>query len=132
MHFENICIDNNIKINNIIKEKENIIKEKNKLIDILENSLKDANNSIEKLKNEKHNLEELNNIYKTDHECLKEIAKQPKNVNTTNNNNSKILTLISPFNINDKDKIRNIVNDNYNVNYIFSGQKGCAKFAFEI
>lgn len=127
VHLENICVKDIFKIHQIIKEKEDIIKKQQQIIQEKEDIIKDQNILIEKFKNDKHTLEEINNIYKSDHECIKEIAKQPKNIT----NNNKTLNLITPFNMSDKEQIKNKVDNNYNLNYIFSGQKGCAQFVLE-
>jgi hypothetical protein len=137
IHIQNSCIINNNNLNNFIKE----LKDKYDC-DIKE--LKDTYESdIQKLKIELKNtkqkmydqekqiieLKSVTNILKDDHNCLKDIAKQPKNI--TNNNNNKILNMISPLDFTDTNSLKTIIDENYNMNYLFSGQKGIAKFASE-
>ena len=116
-HLENVCMkDFNIfKINDIIGE-------------IIEINSKEKDKIIEKLNNENNTLKEINNIYKLDHDCIQNIAKQPKNIVNSNN---KILNIITPLDFTSKELIKNTINDNYKLDYIFSGQKGIAKFAFD-
>ena len=63
---------------------------------------------------------------KGDHEFIKEIAKQPKtnNTNTTNNN----LNITSVLDFNNLDKIKDLIHDDLNIQYIIDGQKGIARF----
>jgi hypothetical protein len=119
----NICLKKFITKNNLKYHLENLCM---KDIDILKiNDLFiEKDNLIEKLKYE------LNNIYKSDHECIRDIAKQPKNIVNANTNN-KILTIVSPLDFTSKESLKNKINDNYKLDYIFSGQKGIAKFAID-
>lgn len=127
-HLEKICLqgifNNTLKINELIKEKDNIINEKEKEI----NFLKNINNVYDK---ENYALKEINKVLEIDHELLHDIAKQPKIVNNTTNNMNKTLNLVSALNFSDKNHIKSIIDNNYSLDYILSGQKGCAKFAFE-
>ena len=59
---------------------------------------------------------------KGDHEFIKEIAKQP-NINTINN-----LNITSVIDFNNLDKIKDIIQENFNIQYIIDGQKGLARF----
>ena len=61
---------------------------------------------------------------KEDHEILREIAKQPKNT-TTNNNTLNITSSIDFDNI---DKIKDVIQNDFNINYAINGQKGIARF----
>ena len=117
----------------ICKKKEEIdyktfMKNKEKEISFL----KSENNKLKIQLNEKNlyiaKIEAENELYKEDHNFIKEIAKQPKNVNTTNNNN-KILNITSNIDFNDKEKIKELIENNYNINYVLDGQKGFAQFA---
>jgi len=142
-HLEKKCILSFINANKlleekegIIKEKEDIIKEKEDIITEKEGIIKEKDTIIEKLINDNNKyteeiieLKSICKVLNSDHECIQEIAKQPKNITT--NNNNKVLNVITPFNINDKAQIIDIVKNNYNINYIFSGQKGCARFVYE-
>jgi len=112
-HFKNCNTNDYIKLNTIINENKEYIK------DLEELNKKYLEEIIE--------LRNTCDIYKSDHTCIQEIAKQPKNITT----NNKILNVITPFNITDKEQIVDIVKNNYNINYIFSGQKGCARFVYE-
>lgn len=138
-HLQKICMKDVFKINESI---EKLIKEKDDIIQTFEfniikhqDILKEKEDVIEKLKIENDNMTkqnygllQVNEILKTDHECVHEIAKQPKNINNMMN---KTLNLITPLNLTDKEQIRSVIDNNYDLNYIFSGQKGCAKFAVE-
>jgi hypothetical protein len=92
------------KYENKIKELERIIIEKNIIISKLEGSI---------------------DVYKEDHQAFVDIAKQPKN-NTTNNNN-KVLNIKSSFDFEDKMLLENALS-NYNLEYFLDGQKGIAHF----
>lgn len=72
-------------------------------------------------------LQTKNNIYEKDHEFIKEIARQPKNINQTNNNNKYLY--LSPLSFT-KDEITNTVNNNFTKDHFFNGQKGVAEFAY--
>ena len=120
-HLEKKCIQNFMTANKILEDKNNIIKEKDIIIDKLNVQIIELNKKI-------YGLGEVNRLLETDRDCVHEIAKQPKNIT---NNNNKILNVITPFNITDSDQIVDKVKNNYNINYIFSGQKGCARFVYE-
>ena len=60
---------------------------------------------------------------KGDHELIREIAKQPKN--TTNNNILNISTCLDFDNI---DKIKDVIENDFNIKYAINGQKGVANF----
>lgn len=131
-HLKNTCVDDFYKINCMISELK-IIKSRNY---DLEELLKEKDIRIAKLETI---IETKDNFYKDDHECLKEIAKNPKinntntNISTNNSNttNNKILSLNTPMNFNDFEKIQNLLNAYCNIEYILDGQKGFAKFAIE-
>ncbi len=105
--------------NNMLKEEDNMLKEEN-------NMLKEENKQIQELKEYIIKLETENSIYKKDHECVQNIAKQPRNIT-----NNKILNIISPLDFTSKEPLKNKINDSYKLDYIFSGQKGIAKFAVD-
>ena len=86
----------------------------------------DTNNTNNALKEMNNVIKGMNSVLKTDHDCVHDIAKQPKNIN-----NNKILNILSPMDFTSKDILKNKIEDNYKLDYIFSGQKGIAKFAFE-
>ena len=76
-------------------------------------------------------LEKIVEIYKSDHECVQEIAKQPKinNNNTINNNNNKYMN-ITPFMVSQRD-VERVVNLNFTEDIFLEGQKGLADFTFK-
>ena len=104
LHKEN-CIDDKIK--NIQNEYENEIK----------NIRKEYNNKIKI-------LEEKLEMYKSDHECVQEIAKQPKINNTIN----KYLH-ITPF-ILKEGEIARKVKYNFTEEMFLDGQQGVADFTY--
>ncbi len=117
--------DLNLIKNDVLENLENEIK-------ILENNLKkskdkllDQEKEIMILVKENNVLKGENNILKSDHECVQNIAKQPKNVT------NKILNIIPWLDFTNKEDIKNKIKDNYKIDYIFSGQKGIAKFAVD-
>lgn len=65
-------------------------------------------------------------LYKSDHECVQEIAKQPKNNYTQNNN--KYINL-APLCLTKTD-IENTVNNNFLEENFLQGQEGVANFAY--
>jgi len=105
-----------------------------------------------KLLNEKY-LEEIHQLKETiaglqgemrimskSNDCVYEIAKQPKNNNITNNNstnssnkitnsNSKTVNIAFSLNFKDIDKVKEIIQQKYDITHILAGQKGCAQFA---
>jgi len=80
---------------------------------------------IEKLELKIQNLQEKLEMYKSDHECIQEIAKQPK---TINNNNNKYLN-ITPFIIKQREVERKI-NLNFTEDMFLDGQRGVADFTY--
>ena len=129
-HLENTCLNdlNVLEVNNTFKNKLN---EKEIEKDIEIQKLNDKIYSLEKenieINKQNYCLKEVNKILDLDHKCIQEIAKQPKNIN----NNNKTLNLINSLNLSDTEQIKHLIDNNYNLDYIFSGQKGCAKFALE-
>ena len=125
-------LENEINIlktdNNTLKHENISLKTENSILKNENNSLKTENSS---LKTENSSLKTINKILESDHECIQEIAKQPKNITNTNNTNNKILNIITPLDLSSVDIIKNKINNNYKLDYIFSGQKGIAKFAFD-
>jgi len=109
-----------IKKNNYVKGLEDKVKD-------LEDKLKEKDSQITslqfKLEIYKKDHDTIHEIYKDNYETIKEIAKQPKN--TTNR-----ITFSSSMDF-DVGKIKEIVETKYIEDYIFSGQKGIAKFAVE-
>jgi hypothetical protein len=65
-------------------------------------------------------------IYKDEHKTIRKLALQPK---TTTTNNNNINNIIGSFNMNDTEKIKNIIRNEFSIDDIIEGQKGLAKFA---
>ena len=107
-----------------IRYKENIIndlKVKEKII----RELQYKEDIISELKEEKSELKGQLMTLKDDHSVLKEIAKQPKH--TTNNT----LHITSSIDFDNIDKIKDVIDNDFNINYAIDGQKGVAKFVKE-
>jgi hypothetical protein len=89
---------------------------------------------LEKLLIEKdniiHTLSGELNVYKLDHNTFTNIAKQPKNSNSTTTNNNKVLNISTSLDFEDKTKIKNAL-ENYDINYFLDGQKGIARFVVD-
>lgn len=100
-------------------KKEKLIQEDKDTIKELENKIKELELIIAELNGRLSNSEK-------DHDCVIEIAKQPKITKTTNN---KILNM-SPVNLS-TERIKDIIDTEFNHNYISGGQKGVAEFAKE-
>ena len=147
VHFKNKCITNILELNNTVIKNKQIIsdiesknKEMEKKIKDLEIEIKNKEKieskniqmqmekKIKDLETENNILKGVNSVLKSDHECLQDMAKQPKNVVNTNN---KILNIVSPLDFTNKEIIKNKIDSNYKIDYIFSGQKGIAKFAID-
>ena len=67
-------------------------------------------------------------IYKDDHEFIKEIAKQPKTNTNTNTITTNNLNINSILDFNNLDKIKCLIKDNLDIQYIIDGQKGLARW----
>ena len=107
--------ENEKKIDELKKEYEKKLKKQKKLLQI-----KDI--EICKLQKE---LEVKDEIYDDEHKTIKTIALQPRN-NTNNNNNTNI---IGNLNLDDTEKIKNVIETNFTSDDILDGQKGLANFA---
>ena len=108
---------------------------KNKNFEEIINNLKQKDEQIKLFENEVSSLKTQLEIYKKisedNHECIKDIAKQPKiyTQQIQNNNNNKYLNL-TPLNLTAeivKDKVEN----NFTKNNFLEGQKGVAEFVFD-
>ena len=66
---------------------------------------------------------------KDDHELIKEIAKQPKTTNNNTTNNTLNITTCLDFN--NIDKIKNVIENDFDIDYAVRGQKGLAHFVNE-
>jgi len=108
----------NLRYKFIIEEKDNRIKE-------LEEQILNQDKNIIKINTE---LE----IYKQREErstnVVEEIAKQPR-VQQNTNNNQKIL-ITSPMDLS-QEKMKDMIDNSFNANYMIQGQKGVAKFAYD-
>jgi Rps23 Pro-64 3,4-dihydroxylase Tpa1-like proline 4-hydroxylase len=120
--------------NKKVKEKDDIIEELLKEKDLFEELLKEKDELIDEMKeeilflqNRILKLETENDIYKNDHDFVKNLASQPK---TTNNNNNKIRVMNNFFD--NPEKVKQLVNDKLTQNHICDGQKGVAQFAYDV
>jgi hypothetical protein len=113
------------KKDKLLKEKDDIIEEKNNLLKEKDNLLQQKDDIIEELKNRILKLETENDIYKNDHDFVKNLASQPK---TTNNNNNKIRVMNNFFD--NPEKVKQLVNEKLTQDHIVDGQKGVAQFAY--
>jgi len=133
LNHESICkekeISNKIKVvkeqldNCFNKEKEKLIKHFNKEKEKLQFKLEEKDKIIIELKEKVAELNGRIHTLKDDHEVFKEIAKQPK---TTNNNNT--LNITSSIDFDNIDKIKYVIENDFNINYAINGQKGIANF----
>ena len=113
--IEELLKEKNIT-DNLLKEKDDIIEEKN---DIIEENRKE----ILFLQNRILKLETENDIYKNDHDFVKNLASQPK----TTNNNNKIKVMNNFFD--NPEKVKQLVDEKLTQDHICDGQKGVAQFA---
>jgi hypothetical protein len=109
-------LDNHYSIcNNIDKLKVTILKYKIHIEELIkkgeqqEKKIKELENTIERLA--------INAIHKP----------TTTNNNTTNNT----LNIMSSLDFNNVNKIKNLIDDNYNINYAIDGQKGLARFVVD-
>lgn len=112
-------------------EMQELIKKYESEINLLKNENK---NYLEENQRLRENMAELRGELKSTSkasECVYEIAKQPKIINSsnTNHNNNKILNISTSLNFKDIDKVKEIIDKNCNINHILAGQKGVAQFA---
>lgn len=89
--------------------------------EIKDDEIKQKNLQIIELKIEIERLKNEVEIYKKDHETIREIAKQPRIQNQQNITNLNIFGITS-------DEIKNQVDKNFNKNHLLDGQKGVAIF----
>jgi hypothetical protein len=107
-----------------LKEKDLKIKDKKDFIEELKDEILELKEEIAQFKGQ---LKGKNEIYEKDHECILEMAKQPKNSTTTNNN--KILN-ISTLDLSDK-RVKSAIDTKFVKEYIHDGQDGVAKFTVD-
>lgn len=116
---------------------ENICKTKKYEIQTLKADLEKCQIELEKYKLENQKLKEDVACLKAANKVYNEIVKNNNQItinnnnNKTNNNYSKNITFNSSLNLNDIDKISDIINNKYNINHLLQGQKGVAHFVVE-
>ena len=105
-------------------EKENVKKlEENKIkIEKLEKENEKLRKDLEICELRKE-LEIKDKLYKDEHNTIKNIALQPRTNNTNN--------IIGNLNLNDTERIKNIIEREFTTDDILDGQKGLANFAFQ-
>ena len=116
---QSICLDKykqeNNKLTKIIHDKNEELRITNSKIIELELKLKTQRLEIE------------NEIYKQDRNTIAEIAKQPRQINNTTQNNKIIVT--TPLDLS-KGQLSSIIDDNLSEEHLTMGQKGIAHFAY--
>jgi hypothetical protein len=120
--------DDELKNKLLKKEKdlENKFLKKEKEFEI---KLKEKDDEINRLKELNAELRGKLTTFKEDHEFIKEIAKQPKN--TTNNTTNNTLNIKSCIDFNNVNKIKDVIDNDFNIKYAIEGQKGLARFVTE-
>ena len=117
---QSICLDKykqeNNKLTKIIHDKNEELRITNSKIIELELKLKTQRLEIE------------NEIYKQDRNTIAEIAKQPRQINNTTQNNNKII-VTTPLDLS-KGQLSSIIDDNLSEEHLTMGQKGIAHFAY--
>jgi hypothetical protein len=106
-------------------KKDKLLKEKDYLIEEMKKEKDEMKEEILFLQNRILKLETENDIYKNDHDFVKNMAAQPK---TTNNNKIRVMNNF----FDNPEKVKQLVNDKLTQNHICDGQKGVAQFAYEI
>jgi len=141
IHLQRCKIKKEKEINYIITEKDDIIEEmKKEKDDLIEEHKKEKDELIEEMKKEKDDLieehkkeilflqnrilklETENDIYKNDHDFVKNLASQPK---TTNNNKIRVMNNF----FDNPEKVKQLVDEKLTRDHICDGQKGVAQFA---
>jgi hypothetical protein len=97
-----------------------------KIKDNYNNKLLEKDEVIKQLESKIKNLEKILEIYKSDHECIQEIAKQPR---INNNNTVNKYLNITPFTIKERE-IERKVSLNFTEDNFLEGQKGIADFTY--
>ena len=117
LNHENCCFE---KKDTELKETEKKLNESLNTIIKLKQTTIDLKNQ-----NEYHSeqIKDLNRII----ERLSMKAIDKHTINTTTNN----LNIISPIDFNNIERIKDIINDDYNINYVINGQKGLAQFVVD-
>jgi hypothetical protein len=116
--------EENIKNLNLTLQDE-IVKLKSQIKKLKDKYTKDVN----KLKEEIYRMEGKLQVHENNQDCLYDIAKQSKITNT--NINNKILSIQSSFDFNNTEHVKQLIEEKYDKNYLFQGQKGVAQFAVD-
>ena len=120
--IKTLQIENN-EIKNVLSEKDEQIE---KLLSEKDEQIEKINEKDEEIKNLKVRIMELeieNRIYLQDREIVQKLAMQPK---TSTNNNNKIK--VNNF-FDDPERIKQLIDEKLNKDYVCDGQKGVALFA---
>jgi hypothetical protein len=129
-HHQTICVKNKREINLEIvtqQQEETILKQKIEINNLKEQLQKQEENYKEQLQKQEENHKSQTKVFQEIIEKmgLRAIDKPTTTNNTTNNTTLNITTSID---FNDTDKIKNIINDDFNIDYAVNGQKGLARF----
>jgi len=123
--FCGVCLSTKQRLNSHIKVCNANTPHAQKIIEKYEKTILEL-----KLQNER--LETELSIYKDltekSRNTIDEIAKQPR-VQQNTNNNQKIL-ITSPMDLS-QEKMKDMIENSFNANYMIQGQKGVAKFAYD-
>ena len=131
-HYKNCKKKSDFEINKLKK----LLIEKDEEINNLRFEKDEEINNIQIEKDEENNklrlriteLETQNKIYLQDRELVQKLAMQPKNTNTTTNNNDNRIN--NNF-FDDPERIKRMINEKLNEDYVCDGQKGVAQFAYD-
>jgi len=114
--LKKLLIEKDEEINNIQIEKDEKIS----------NLRNEKDEEISNLRLRITELETQNKIYLQDRELVQKLALQPKNT-TTNNNDNRINNNF----FDDPERIKRMINEKLNEDYVCDGQKGVAQFAYD-
>jgi len=131
-HHKNCKKKSDFEINKLKK----LLIEKDEEINNLRNEKDEEINNLRNEKDEEINnlrlriaeLETQNKIYLQDRELVQKLAMQPKNTNTTTTNNDNRIN--NNF-FDDPERIKRMINEKLNEDYVCDGQKGVAQFAYD-
>ena len=118
-HYKNCKKKSDFEINELKK----LLNEKDEEISNLRN---EKDEEISNLRLRITELETQNKIYLQDRELVQKLALQPKNT-TTNNNDNRINNNF----FDDPERIKRMINEKLNEDYVCDGQKGVAQFAYD-
>jgi hypothetical protein len=129
LNHENICLekkDHELKLkDDELKVKEKDLQEKNETIIKLKLELKIENDNF------KQQIEDYKDQIKELQQTIERMGTRAIDKPTTTNNNTttnNTLNITSSIDFKDISKIKNIINDDFNLNYALCGQKGLARF----